>query len=53
MQYLETDNSRSPVLDAGGKIGVFEKKPAEANMDWKPNAHMVPGLGIEPGPISA
>ena len=20
-------------------------------MDWKPNAHMAPGLGIEPGPI--
>ena len=26
------------------------RKPAEASMDWKPNAHMAPGLAIEPGP---
>ena len=25
------------------------KKPAEASMDGKPNAHTVPGPGIEPG----
>ena len=29
------------------------RKPAEASMDWKPNAHMAPGLGIEPEPIGA
>ena len=28
-----------------------QRKPAEASMDWKPNAHTAPGLGIEPGPI--
>ena len=42
--------SRSPVLDAGGRT---RRKPAEASMDWKPNAHTAPGLGIEPGPIGA
>ncbi len=24
-------------------------KPAEASLDWKPNGHTMPGLGIEPG----
>ncbi len=24
------------------------EKPAEASLDWKPNGHTVPGLGIEP-----
>ena len=29
------------------------RKPAEASMDWKPNAHAAPGLGFEPGSIGA
>ena len=24
------------------------EKPAEAGLDWKPNGHTAPGLGIEP-----
>ncbi len=31
------------------KTRVPCEKPAEASVDWKPNGHAAPGLGIEPG----
>ena len=31
------------------KTGEPGEKPAEASMDWKPNAHKAPGPGLEPG----
>ena len=40
MKHSEQIYLRSPVLDAGGKIGGPRENPTEAGLDWKVNAHL-------------
>ena len=53
MKCLETDLFKKSSLRCRRENRRTRRKPAEASMDWKPNAHMAPGLGIELGPIGA
>ena len=47
--YIHWDPEIFSRFNAGGKPQSARGKPAEASLDWKPIAHTVPGLGIEPG----
>ena len=53
MKCLETDLFKKSSFRCRRENRRTRRKPAEASMDWKPNAHTAPGLGIEPGPIGA
>ena len=53
MKCLETDLFKKSSFRCRRETRRTRRKPAEASMDWKPNAYTAPGLGIEPGPIGA
>ena len=53
MQFLEADLFKKSSFTCRRENRSARRKPAVASMDRKPNAHMAPGLGIEPGPIGA
>ena len=47
MKCLETDLFTKSSFRCTRENWRTRRKPAEASMDWKPNAHMAPGLGIK------
>ena len=53
MKCLETDLIKKSSFRCRTENRSARRKPTEASMDWKANAHTALGLGIEPGPIGA
>ncbi len=43
------DLFKKPSFRCRRKTRVPGEKPVEASLDWKPNGHTAPGLGIKPG----
>ncbi len=48
-ELIERNKLKKSSFRCRRKTGVPGEKPAEASLDWKPNGHTTPGLGIEPG----